>query len=43
LTIPVLIAAFLVWRHEKRHGEDGVHDGVRVDVDLRGTRPGSDD
>jgi len=23
LTIPVLIAAFLVWRHEKRHGEDG--------------------
>jgi hypothetical protein len=43
LTIPVLIAAFLVWRHEKRHGEDGVHEGVRVDVDMSGTRPGSDD
>jgi len=27
LTIPVLIAAYLVWRHEKRHGEGGVHEG----------------
>lgn len=23
LTVPVLIAAYLVWRHEKRHGETG--------------------
>jgi hypothetical protein len=43
LTVPVLIAAFLVWRHEKRHGETGVHGTVRVDVDTRGARSGSDD
>ena len=23
LTIPVVVAAFLVWRHEERHGESG--------------------
>jgi len=35
LTIPVLIAAYLVWRHEKRHGEDGDHDGREVATELR--------
>lgn len=23
LTLPVLVAAFLLWRHERRHGEGG--------------------
>ena len=34
LTVPVSIAAFLVWRHERRHGEGGDHDGEGASVHL---------
>ena len=37
LTVPVSIAAFLVWRHERRHGEGGDDDSEGAAVDLEST------